>query len=59
MTTINDVQTSLSEWITLIENTTTNFIKHFSNMTVLYESSDPASSIITNEALAEFKQTIK
>ena len=57
MTTINDVQTSLSEWITLIENTTTNFIKHFSNMTVLYESSDPASSIITNEALAEFKQT--
>lgn len=57
MTTINDVQTSLSEWITLIENTTTNFIKHFSNMTVLYESSDPASSIITNASLAEFKQT--
>lgn len=57
MTTINDAQTSLSEWITLIENTTTNFMKHFANMTVLYESSDPASSIITNEALAEFKQT--
>ena len=52
-----DIQASFNEWIILIENTTTNFRKHFSNITVLYESSDPASSIITNEALLEFKQT--
>jgi hypothetical protein len=54
---ISDIQESFGEWITLIESTTNAFRKHFSQMVVLYESSDPASSIITNEALAEFKQT--
>lgn len=50
-----NIQTSLNEWITLIDNTTSNFRKHFLNLTTLYESSDPASSIITNEALLEQK----
>jgi hypothetical protein len=53
---MTDIQTSLNEWVTLIESTTVNFRKHFSNLTILYESSDPASSIITNESLLEFKE---
>ena len=54
---LNNTQTALAEWVTLIENTTKSFQKHFAQMVVLYESSDPASSIITNEALLEFKNT--
>lgn len=54
---IETIQNVFSELVNLIENTTNAFKKHFSQMVVLYESSDPASSIITNEALAEFKQT--
>lgn len=51
---ITDIQSNILEWVKLIETTTYSFRKQFEQLVVFVESSDPVSSMITNESLMEF-----